>query len=47
MEALPFYYGQVNQRDLEKNDLNWDELGKGVKIIFLSFFDRSKNVALS
>ena len=27
MEALPFYYGQVNQHDLEKNNLNWDELG--------------------
>ena len=31
MEALPFYYGQVNQHDLEKNSLDWDELGKMFK----------------
>ena len=28
MEALPFYYGQVNQHDLEKNSLDWDKLGR-------------------
>ena len=27
MDALPFYYGQVNQHDLESNNLNWEELG--------------------
>ena len=28
MEALPFYYGQVNHHDLEKNNLDWANLDK-------------------
>ena len=31
MDALPFYYGQVNQHDLENNTLDWDELGNVLK----------------